>query len=127
MSLPIRGARPEGRAGRFQRSARSGANVSLVTSPAQTRSHSASSTSRSNAPPAWAVAPWIARKNDATGALEEMTLNPTPPWNNEHRNRFRAMHLMLREILGDKAAGVVTMKAEKAQIADGTLAVSVNG
>ena len=33
--------------GRFQRSARSGANVSLVTSPAQTRSHSASSISRS--------------------------------------------------------------------------------
>ncbi len=32
---------------RFQRSARSGANVSLVTSPAQTRSHSASRTSRS--------------------------------------------------------------------------------
>ena len=36
---------------RFQRSARSGANVSLVTSPAQTRSHSASSTSRSEPPP----------------------------------------------------------------------------
>ena len=35
---------------RFQRSARSGANVSLVTSPAQTRSHSASRTSRSEVP-----------------------------------------------------------------------------
>ena len=44
--------------GRFQRSARSGANVSLVTSPAQTRSHSASSISRSEPPPA---AAWIAR------------------------------------------------------------------
>ena len=51
-------ARSAGRAGgpprcrcrcrvRFQRSARSGANVSLVTSPAQTRSHNASRTSRS--------------------------------------------------------------------------------
>ena len=37
----------ESRAGRFQRRARSGANVSFVTSPAQTRSHSASSASRS--------------------------------------------------------------------------------
>ena len=37
---------------RFQRSARSGANVSFVTSPAQTRSHSASRTSRSEPPPA---------------------------------------------------------------------------
>ena len=36
---------------RFQRSARSGANVSLVTSPAHTRSHRASSTSRSEPPP----------------------------------------------------------------------------
>ena len=35
---------------RFQRSARSGANVSLVTSPAHTRSHSASRTSRSFEP-----------------------------------------------------------------------------
>ena len=35
---------------RFQRRARSGANVSLVTSPAQTRSHSASRTSRSEFP-----------------------------------------------------------------------------
>ena len=38
-------------AGRFQRSARSGANVSLVISPAHTRSHRASSTSRSDRPP----------------------------------------------------------------------------
>ena len=38
--------------GRFQRSARSGAKVSFVTSPAQARSHSASRTSRSEPPPA---------------------------------------------------------------------------
>ena len=47
---PARGRRgPAARepSGRFQRSARSGAKVSLVTSPAHTRSHSASSTSRS--------------------------------------------------------------------------------
>ena len=46
------GRRRTSRAGRFQRSARSGANVSFVTSPAQTRSQSASSTSRSEPPPA---------------------------------------------------------------------------
>ena len=46
------GPAPASRAGRFQRSARSGANVSFVTSPAQTRSQSASSTSRSEPPPA---------------------------------------------------------------------------
>ena len=38
-------------AGRFQRRARSGAKVSFVTSPAQTRSQSASSTSRSDRAP----------------------------------------------------------------------------
>ena len=49
-SRPGRGRRSP--AGRFQRSARSGAKVSLVTSPAQARSHSASRTSRSDPPPA---------------------------------------------------------------------------
>ena len=46
------GRRRTSRADRFQRSARSGANVSFVTSPAQTRSQSASRTSRSEPPPA---------------------------------------------------------------------------
>ena len=50
VSRPGRGRAVE-RAGRRQRSARSGANVSFVTSPAHTRSHSASRTSRSWPPP----------------------------------------------------------------------------
>ena len=54
---PRRAPEPEPE-GRFQRRARSGANVSLVTSPAHTRSQSASSISRSDPPPA---AAWMAR------------------------------------------------------------------
>ena len=60
VSRPTRGRRaascpPPRCAGRFQRSARSEANVSLVTSPAHTRSHRASSTGRSAPPPGGGV------------------------------------------------------------------------
>jgi len=68
-----------------------------------------------------------ARRNEATGVIEEMTLKPNPPWNNEHRNRFRSMPLILREILGERAVHVLTMRQEKAGIATGELAVSVDG
>ena len=58
---------PLAAAGRFQRRARSGAKVSLVTSPAQTRSHSASRTSRSRRrrPARCRPRPGCARKNEA--------------------------------------------------------------
>lgn len=65
--------------------------------------------------------------NKATGAVEKMFLHPTPNWNEEHRQKFKAMTVILREILGDKATGVLSMKQEKTQIAKGDLAVSVNG
>jgi hypothetical protein len=69
----------------------------------------------------------IAHKNDATGAIEELHLLPTPPWNQEHKQRFPAMTVMLRDILGEPAEAIVTMKREKAQIARGELSVSVDG
>jgi hypothetical protein len=65
--------------------------------------------------------------NKATGTVEQMHLTPDPSWSNENRQRFPSTALMLREMLGEKAKHVVTMKAEKAQIANGTLAVSTHG
>lgn len=65
--------------------------------------------------------------NKATNAVEKMFLKPTPNWSEEHRQKFKAMPLILREILGDKAAHVLSMKQEKTQIAKGALAVSVDG
>ena len=69
----------------------------------------------------------IGQTNEATGAIERLTLQPEPSWTNEHRNRFRSMSAMLREMLGEAADGILTMKQEKAKIATGELAVSVNG
>jgi hypothetical protein len=68
----------------------------------------------------------IADVNEATGRIEKMKLKPTPSWSDEHRQRFPAMATMLRDMLGDSAKGVVSMKEEQRQIANGTLAVSVS-
>ncbi len=65
--------------------------------------------------------------NDISGAIERLTLSPTPPFNGEHHRRFKGMAIMLREMLGEKAAHVLTMKQEKTKIATGELAVSVHG
>lgn len=55
--------------------------------------------------------------NTATGVIERLLLKPDPSWSNENRQRFKPMTDMLREMLGDKADGVLTMKQEKARIA----------
>lgn len=69
----------------------------------------------------------VGRKNEATGKLEELHLLPTPKWTDEHKQRFKAMALMLRDMLGKKADSVLTMKQERAKIASKELAVSVHG
>lgn len=69
----------------------------------------------------------IGTRNDASGKLEELHILPTPKWTDEHKQRFKSLAAMLREMLGDKAAHVVTMKAEHHLIASGKLAVSVHG
>jgi hypothetical protein len=68
----------------------------------------------------------IAARNDATGAIEQMQLRPTPSWSNEHRQLFPAMAKMLREMLGEKADAVMTMKKERAGIVAGAIEVSVS-
>ena len=65
-------------AGRFQRSARSGANVSFVTSPAQTRSHRASSTSRSEPPPAARVQLAVERRAARGQVLADRARGASP-------------------------------------------------
>jgi len=66
-------------------------------------------------------------RNDATGVIEQLQLSPTPTWDNEHKGRFRSMADTLRQMLGDRASSVRSMRQEKALIADGQLAVSVPG
>ena len=65
-------------------------------------------------------------RNDATGQLEKLQLSPVPNWDNEHKGRFRSMAEILRQMLGG-CTGIRTMAQEKAAIASGELAVSVNG
>lgn len=69
----------------------------------------------------------VGDKNAATGVIEKLRLTPEPMWNNEHKGRFRSMAETLRQMLGDRATPVRSMKREQALIADGQLAVSVNG
>lgn len=66
-------------------------------------------------------------KNDATGLMETLHLKPNPPWNQEHKQRFPPLVKILRDVLGEKATPILSMKREKALIADGQLAVSVHG
>lgn len=75
----------------------------------------------------------LATRHAITGAYTRLTLSgplsdegkPTPLFTAEIKDRFPAMRLMLRDILGDKAKDVMTMKQEVKLVADGTLAVSV--
>lgn len=67
----------------------------------------------------------IARTNDATGAVERMDFK-CDQFTAEHKGqRLPAMRAILRDILGDKAAGVRPMTEERKLIATGKLAVSV--
>lgn len=68
----------------------------------------------------------IAARNDATGKIEQMKLQPTPSWSGENRQRFPAMRKMLREMLGEKADVVMTMQKERLGIASGAIPVSVS-
>jgi hypothetical protein len=75
----------------------------------------------------------IPQRHSLSGALTRLTLSgalnedgkATPLFTQESKTLFPSMRLMLREILGDKANGVMTMKQELKLIADGKLAVSV--
>lgn len=82
----------------------------------------------------------VGTRNHATGKLERLEfkrkndqgLPEGSPFNNDNKQQFRSLAIILREILGDKAEDVLTMKQEKARIALPTsdpkhLAVSVNG
>ncbi len=66
-------------------------------------------------------------RNDATGAMETLLLKPNPPWNQEHKQRFPPFVKILRDVLGDKATPILSMKREKILIAEGQLPVSVHG
>lgn len=75
----------------------------------------------------------LASRHSISGEVTRLTLSgalndegkPTPLFTAEIKDRFPAMRLMLRDILGEKAAHVMTMKAEIAKVQAGELAVSV--
>jgi hypothetical protein len=67
----------------------------------------------------------VGRLNDATGALERLDLHCTQFTADHKGQRLPAMRVILRELLGRKADGVMTMKDERAKIAAKELSVSV--
>jgi hypothetical protein len=66
-----------------------------------------------------------ARINEITEKLERLDMETAPRWTNENKSLFPAMRVMLRSMLGDGAAGVMTMATEHRKIAAKELAVSV--
>lgn len=75
----------------------------------------------------------IGTKNHQSGELESMMFKGPKDdqgaygalFSNESRTRFPALKVLLRQMLGDAADEVVTMKAERAAITRGDLAISV--
>lgn len=74
----------------------------------------------------------VGSRNHATGKLESMAFKGPRDdqgqyaglFTNENRQTFPSLKLMLRQMLGEAAADVQTMRSEFAAIADGTLLVS---
>lgn len=75
----------------------------------------------------------VAMRHSISGDITRLTLSgalndegkPTPLFTQENKGQFPAMRAMLRDILGDKAKGVMPMKEEVKLVANGELAVSV--
>jgi hypothetical protein len=76
----------------------------------------------------------IGRKNHITGEVESMTFSgpidpdtnhPTPLFNNTNKMLFPSLRLMLRQMLGDKADGVMTQATRTRKVKAGELPVSV--
>lgn len=65
----------------------------------------------------------VGQRNDVTGAIEKLRIDTTT-WNEEHKGKLPAMRAILRQILGEQAAGVLTMRQEVAQIQTGELTAS---
>lgn len=62
-------------------------------------------------------------RNDVTGRIEKMRIESG--WTDEHKGKYPGARVWLREILGAKANGVMTMKQELSLIEAGELSVSV--
>ncbi len=75
----------------------------------------------------------IPQRHSLSGELTRLTFSgalndegkPTPLFTPETKNLFPSMRLMLREIIGDKATAVETMKVEIAKVKSGEYLVSV--
>ena len=65
----------------------------------------------------------VAVKNETTGKLEKLRIKTN--WTEEHKGKYPAMRMMLRQMIGAPANAVQTMKQEVAAIEAGDLAVSV--
>jgi hypothetical protein len=62
--------------------------------------------------------------NKLTDKLERLDFDTAPRWTNENKNLFPGMRVMLRQMLGESASDILTMKQEAQAIKDG-LPVSV--
>lgn len=76
----------------------------------------------------------IGRKNHATGKIESMTFSgpidpdthhPTPLYTAQNKQQFPSLRNMLRQMVQDKALGIMTIVTERQKVSAGELAVSV--
>lgn len=76
----------------------------------------------------------IGRKNHATNKIESMTFSgpidpdthhPTPLFTAQNKQQFPSLRNMLRQMVQDKALGIMTIVTERQKVSAGELAVSV--